>query len=73
MDRLTSKTVSVGGGVGNTAMQRVSRRSIDLLANILTKLGLLREDTEYQLLRAAMVVIFFSSDIRNGGPTRRSG
>jgi uncharacterized membrane protein YkgB len=59
MDRLANKTVSIGGGVGNTAMQRVSRRSIDLFANILTKLGLLREDTEYQLLRAAMVVIFF--------------
>jgi len=59
MDRLTNKTVSVDGDVGNTAMQRVSRRSIDLLANILTKLGLLREDAEYQLLRAAMVIIFF--------------
>ena len=32
---------------------------IDLLANVLTRLGLLKEDAEYHLLRASMVVIFF--------------
>jgi uncharacterized membrane protein YkgB len=37
----------------------VFRRSIDLLANVLTRLGLLREDAEYHLLRASMVIIFF--------------
>jgi uncharacterized membrane protein YkgB len=59
MDRLADKTVSVDGGIGNTAMQLVSQRSIDLLANVLAKIGLLREDAEYHVLRAAMVVIFF--------------
>src|SRR6478672_9213016 len=58
MDRLANKTVSIDG-VGSTAAQPVFRRSIDLLANILTRLGLLRDDAEYHLLRAAMVIIFF--------------
>ena len=58
MDRLANKTVSIDG-VGRTAAQPVFRRSIDLLANILARLGLLREDADYHLLRAAMVIIFF--------------
>jgi uncharacterized membrane protein YkgB len=58
MDRLASKTVSTNG-VGSTAAQPVFRRSIDLLANVLTRLGLLRDDADYHLLRAAMVIIFF--------------
>ncbi len=58
MDRLANKTVTIAG-VGSTAAQPVFRRSIDLLANVLTRLGLLREDAEYHLLRASMVIIFF--------------
>lgn len=58
MDRLTNKTVSING-VGSTDAQPVFRRSIDLLANVLTRLGLLRDDADYHLLRAAMVIIFF--------------
>ena len=58
MDRLANKTVSIDG-VGNTAAQPVFPRSIDLLANVLTRLGLLREDAEYHLLRASIVIIFF--------------
>ena len=58
MDRLANKTVSING-VGSTAAQPMFRGSIDLLANVLTRLGLLREDAEYHLLRAAMVIIFF--------------
>jgi uncharacterized membrane protein YkgB len=58
MDQLANKTVSINGA-GRTASKPVFRRSIDLLANILTKLGLLREDADYHLLRAAMVIIFF--------------
>src|SRR5215813_12949802 len=57
MDRLANKTVSTNG-VGSTAAQPVFQRSIDLLANVLTRLGLLRDDAEYHLLRAAMVTIF---------------
>jgi uncharacterized membrane protein YkgB len=58
MDRLANKTVSIAG-VGSTAAQPIFRHSIDLLANGLTRLGLLTEDAEYHLLRAAMVIIFF--------------
>ena len=58
MDRLANKTVSVDGA-GRTATRLVFRRSIDLLANVLTRLGLLREDADYHLLRASMVIIFF--------------
>jgi hypothetical protein len=46
MDRLANKTVSIDG-----ATQPVFRGPIDLLANVLTRLGLLREDAEYHLLR----------------------
>ena len=58
MDRLANKAVSIDGA-GSTAAQPVFQRSIDLLVNVLTRLGLLREDAEYHLLRAAMVIIFF--------------
>ena len=58
MDRLANKTVSIDG-VGSAATQSVFRSSIDFLADILTRLGLLREDAEYHVLRASMVIIFF--------------
>ena len=35
------------------------RRPIGFLANVLASVGLLRQDSEYHLLRAAMVLIFF--------------
>ena len=58
MNRLANKTVSIDG-IGSTATHSVFRRSIDLLADVLTRLGLMREDAEYHLLRASMVIIFF--------------
>ena len=58
MNRLVNKTVSVTPA-GDTAAYPVGRRLIDVLANVLTRLGLLRDDAEYHLLRAAMVIIFF--------------
>jgi uncharacterized membrane protein YkgB len=57
MNRLASKTVSVNG-IGSTDARPVTRRLTELLAYALTKLGLLREDADYHLLRAAMVIIF---------------
>src|SRR5262249_18349866 len=42
-----------------TAPHSISRRLIGVLANALAKSGLLREDAEYYLLRASMVIIFF--------------
>src|SRR5580704_5574629 len=58
MGRLVNKTVSIDG-VDSTAVLPMFRRSIDLLTDVLTRVGLLREDAEYHLLRAAMVIIFF--------------
>lgn len=58
MDRLANKTAAIDG-VGSIAARSVVQRSIDLLAGVLTKLGLLGGDAEYHLLRAAMVIIFF--------------
>ena len=54
MDRLANKAVSI-----DDATQPVFRGPIDLLANLLARLGLMRDDAEYHLLRLAMVIIFF--------------
>src|SRR5947209_14905841 len=54
MDRLANKTVSIDG-----ATQPVFRGPIELLAYALAKVGLLREDADYHLIRASMVIIFF--------------
>jgi uncharacterized membrane protein YkgB len=56
MNPVVNKTASVNG---ETAVYSVSRRPIELLANILAKVGLLRQDVDYHLLRATMVIIFF--------------
>jgi uncharacterized membrane protein YkgB len=58
MNRLANKTVPVNG-IGSTDAHPVTRRLTELLAYALTKLGLLREDADYHLLRAAMVITFF--------------
>ena len=57
MNRLTSKPVSTTGA-DNTAGRAVVQDLLNVLANILSKLGLL-EDADYHLIRAAMVIIFF--------------
>ena len=58
MNRLANKTVSVNG-TGSTDAHPVAIRLTEPLAYVLAKLGLLRDDAEYHLLRAAMVIIFF--------------
>jgi len=58
MNRLANETVSVNG-IGSTDAHPAARRLTELLAYALAKLGLLRDDAEYHLLRAAMVIIFF--------------
>ena len=58
MNRLTNKTQSVigaGGIVGRTA----ARDLMSFLLKALIKLGILTEDLDYHLIRAAMVIIFF--------------
>ena len=72
MNQLVNKAVSVNE-IGSTDAHPVARGLIELLAYVLAKLGLLREDADYHLLRASMVIIFFSSDTRNGLPMKWSG
>ena len=58
MNRLTNKTqsvISTGGIVGRTA----ARDLMNWLIKALIKLGVLTEDLDYHLIRAAMVIIFF--------------
>jgi len=58
MNPLTNKTVSVTGS-GRIAGRAVARDLLNALANVLGKLGILRDDADYHLIRAAMVIIFF--------------
>ena len=58
MNRIANKPVSVTSA-GNVSGSSAVRDLINLLVNTLVKLGLLREDLDYHLLRAAMVIIFF--------------
>jgi uncharacterized membrane protein YkgB len=57
MNSLVKKTASVGDVANET--QPASRRAVELLANALAKLGLLRRDADYHVLRTAMFLIFF--------------
>jgi uncharacterized membrane protein YkgB len=57
MNSLVKNTASVGDVANET--QPASRRAVELLANALAKLGLLRRDADYHVLRTAMVLIFF--------------
>jgi uncharacterized membrane protein YkgB len=59
MNRLAQKATSVTGG-GSTVGQTTSRDLLNSFAKVLDKLGMLRDDADYHLLRAAMVIIFFS-------------
>jgi uncharacterized membrane protein YkgB len=58
MDQLAKKVVPVDG-IGTTGARSISGHSVNLLAKVLTPLGLMRRDADYHLLRAAMVLIFF--------------
>jgi uncharacterized membrane protein YkgB len=58
MNPFANKTASASG-VGSTAEHPKFGRSIEWFSNVLTNLGVLQEDADYHLLRAAMVIIFF--------------
>jgi uncharacterized membrane protein YkgB len=58
MNPLPNKPVSFTEA-GNTLRRPAAGAVIDALASLLARLGLLREDLDYNLLRAAMVMIFF--------------
>jgi uncharacterized membrane protein YkgB len=55
MNRITDKTVSVTGAESAFGSDLMSS-----LANAFARSGILKEDLDYHLLRAAMVIIFFS-------------
>jgi uncharacterized membrane protein YkgB len=57
MNRIENKKVSVSG-VGTTDLHPAARRLAELLAYVLARFGLMRDDADYHLLRAAMVIIF---------------
>ena len=57
MNRLTTRSIS--DTTNATTGRALPRDALNLLAAILGKLGILRDDADYHLLRAAMVIIFF--------------
>ena len=57
MNRLT-KTISVTGADGPSG-HSLAQNLANALASVLNKLGILRNDTDYHLIRVAMVIIFF--------------
>lgn len=58
MNRLTNKAISAPG-TDSTFGRAATRDLIALLAKVLDKLGLLRGDVDYHLIRASMVIVFF--------------
>ena len=58
MNQLTNKTVSVAGA-GSIVGRVGARDPMNSLIKALMKLGILKEDLDYYLVRAAMVIIFF--------------
>ncbi len=57
MNRLT-KTISITGA-DSPSGRGVARDLVNALASVVNKLGILRDDADYHLIRAAMVIIFF--------------
>jgi uncharacterized membrane protein YkgB len=58
MHQFTNK-LDVATGNSNSTQLPATRSLVDSLARILIRLGILREDLDYHLIRAAMVMIFF--------------
>jgi uncharacterized membrane protein YkgB len=58
MNPLTNKVISVPGA-DSTFGRLAARDLIGSLAKVLNRLGILREDVDYHLIRASMVIIFF--------------
>ena len=57
MNQLTNK-FDVTAGASNGTRLSAARSLIDPLARLLMRLGILREELDYHLIRAAMVIIF---------------
>jgi uncharacterized membrane protein YkgB len=58
MNWLTDRTLSFTG-TGSAVGRVLARDLVNALAHVLGKLGILSEDADYHLLRAAMVIVFF--------------
>jgi uncharacterized membrane protein YkgB len=58
MNRLTNKTLSVTS-TGSIVGRAAARDLMNSLIKVLIKLHILKEDLDYHLIRAAMVIIFF--------------
>jgi uncharacterized membrane protein YkgB len=58
MDQRAAKSATVTH-TRNAVRPAIAQVLVDTLASVLRKLGLMRPDAEYHLLRAAMVIIFF--------------
>jgi uncharacterized membrane protein YkgB len=58
MNPLTNKVISVPGA-DSTFGRLAARDLIGSLAKVLNRLGILREDVDYHLIRASMVIVFF--------------
>jgi uncharacterized membrane protein YkgB len=58
MNQLTNKTVSVAGA-GSIVDRPAAGDLMNALIKALIKLGILKEDLDYYLIRAAMIIIFF--------------
>src|SRR5215813_4868168 len=57
MSQFTNKADVITGGSSSIGLA-ATRRLMDLLINTLIKFGILKEDFDYHLIRASMVVIF---------------
>ena len=66
----THKVVLPTGDTSGKAATPAFAEVMNLLIRILTKLGLLKEDLDYHVVRASMVIIFCFLGIRNGLSTR---
>jgi uncharacterized membrane protein YkgB len=55
----SQKVVLPTGGVSGKATTSAFAQIMNLLINVLAKLGLLKEDLDYHVVRASMVIIYF--------------
>src|SRR6267378_7464783 len=58
-DTVTHKVVLPIGDISGKAATPIFSEVMNLLIRILTKLGLLKEDLDYHVVRASMVIIYF--------------
>ena len=59
MNEFTNKFDVIGDGSGGNTRHTSTRSVMNPVIGILAKLGILNDDFDYHLIRAAMVIIFF--------------